>query len=303
MITAHQRRLFAVIIVCCSLSSCTVGVPDVIPPTDTVKTSTRNNPVLFDAPDLQGVEKAVDEVERNDGKAGISIMSASGTVNFGTLREGPAWSTIKVPIAAAVLDTEYAKTAKPFINAAIGMSDNASAQTLWIQLGTPEEAAKKVSKVIRTGGDKRTKIPIEQIKQRKLVFGRIPWGLEHQTEFLAGWRCRPEADVVLDAMRNIIPEHTYGIGKIKNSAFKGGWGPDAEGRYLVRQFALIPWGDGELAVAIAAKPVDGTYETGKEMLDEIADSLQTFLRETKPEEHGWRPLPKCPDNIARNQLR
>lgn len=57
-------------------------------------------------------------------------------------------------------------------------------------------------------------------------------------------------------------------------AFKGGRGPDPAGKYHVRQFGLIPRGDGFFAAfAITAVPADGTYRTGQVMVDTVASVL------------------------------
>ena len=47
---------------------------------------------------------------------------------------------------------------------------------------------------------------------------------------------------------------------------KGGWGPDPDGRHLVRQMGIA----GPLAVALAAIPADGSFESGTDMLDRLA---------------------------------
>jgi len=56
--------------------------------------------------------------------------------------------------------------------------------------------------------------------------------------------------------------------------YKGGWGPNESGAYGVRQFGLIPRGDGTFAaVAIAAVSPDGSYESGQAQLDQLAQKL------------------------------
>ena len=44
----------------------------------------------------------------------------------------------------------------------------------------------------------------------------------------------------------------------KDVELKGGWGPDPDGRHLVRQMGIA----GPLAVALAAIPADGSFESG-----------------------------------------
>ena len=91
--------------------------------------------------------------------------------------------------------------------------------------------------------------------------------------------CLTGAAPVIALMGQIESAQSYGLGAVAASgsagaAFKGGWGPDPAGNYHVRQFGLIPRGDGIFAaVAITAVPADGTYQTGQVMLDTAASVL------------------------------
>ncbi|HXS86316.1 MAG TPA: hypothetical protein VN741_11840, partial [Mycobacterium sp.] len=63
---------------------------------------------------------------------GIAVASADGgTQLFGTWTSGLAWSTIKVPLAVAVL---RAGLPAP-VDLVITHSNNAAAEELWSQLG------------------------------------------------------------------------------------------------------------------------------------------------------------------------
>lgn len=77
-------------------------------------------------------------------------------------------------------------------------------------------------------------------------------------------------DAVIAAMDNISPEQSYGLGQLKGTKFKGGWGPDEEGDYEVRQFGFTP---NKVPIAVIAKPIDGTYESGQEALNELVKEL------------------------------
>ena len=78
-------------------------------------------------------------------------------------------------------------------------------------------------------------------------------------------------------MGAIADDQRYGLGTIPGARFKGGWGPDESGMYLVRQFGTIAVDGGEVGVAIAARPADGTYATGQAMLTEIAAAVQRHM--------------------------
>ena len=52
-------------------------------------------------------------------------------------------------------------------------------------------------------------------------------------------------------------------------AAKGGWGPESDGRYLVRQLALVTNDSGTFGASLTAKPADGSFETGQAMMDAL----------------------------------
>ena len=54
-------------------------------------------------------------------------------------------------------------------------------------------------------------------------------------------------------------------------AAKGGWGPESDGGYLVRQIALVSDGSSTFGVALAAKPTDGSFATGTTVLDRLGE--------------------------------
>jgi len=77
-------------------------------------------------------------------------------------------------------------------------------------------------------------------------------------------------------MRQVVPEQRWGLGALREDVeLKGGWGPDPDGRHLVRQMGIV---GSRLAVALAALPTDGTYESGAAVLDRLAEWLGESLR-------------------------
>lgn len=82
--------------------------------------------------------------------------------SIGDLLAGPAWSTMKVPVAIAAVkaagDHPDAQTLG-LIHAALTSSDNAAAMQLWARLGRPAAAAARTQSVLRAGGDTTTVVP------------------------------------------------------------------------------------------------------------------------------------------------
>ena len=76
---------------------------------------------------------------------------------------------------------------------------------------------------------------------------------------------------VLVAMSNIADDQRYGLGTIPGAVFKGGWGPEPENGYVVRQFGLMP---GPKPYGIAVMVVADDYQSGQDALNLAAKYLQ-----------------------------
>ncbi|WP_410870012.1 hypothetical protein [Nocardia sp. A7] len=213
------------------------------------------------------------------GSAGLAIMPVGGQemVTFGNWSTGPAWSTIKVPLAIAALrnSASYASYAA----AAITASDNGAADTLWASLGGGADAAQAVQNVLREGGDVRTTVPKTRIRADASIYGQAEWTLADQVRFASQLPCIPQSERVVGLMQQIIESHHWGLGTFGSAEFKGGWGPDQGGKYLVRQFGLIDSPTGRIAIAFAAQPDSGSFSDGMTMLDKMATLISGHLTE------------------------
>jgi len=213
------------------------------------------------------------------GSLGLAIMPVGGDkmVTFGTWTSGPAWSTIKVPLAIAALrnNASYVTTA----TSAITASDNGAADTLWQSLGSGAAAATAVENVLREGGDTTTTVPTTRTRADASVYGQAEWTLAEQVRFAAHLPCIPQSQRVVGLMQQIIPSHRWGLGAFGSAEFKGGWGPDLSGKYLVRQFGLIDSPSGRIAIAFAAQPDSGSFNDGMTMLDKMATLISGHLGE------------------------
>ncbi|MDK8510949.1 hypothetical protein QP948_05965 [Corynebacterium bovis] len=221
------------------------------------------------------LQHAVDRVAQQTGATlGVSLIHADGTgaQSAGPLQSGPAWSTSKIPVSVAALRKDPALL--PTVQAAIEKSDNAAATTLWESLGTPEEAGRAAEQVLRDGGDTTTHVETRKVRPEFTSFGQTQWSLADQAAFITHLPQVEGAAPVLDAMHHVIPEQAYGLGTLAGAAFKGGWGPDESGRYLVRQVALVDTPAGPVGVAVAVQPADGTYEAGQTALTALAGAIR-----------------------------
>jgi len=194
----------------------------------------------------------------------------------GSLQSGPAWSTIKVPIALAVAaqDGGLGPTERGLVSAAITRSDNGAAAQLFGQLGALGPATAKVTEVLRSAGDQQTQVST-QGRDGFSTYGQTEWSLTEQQRFMGallnGCIGEPSArEFILEQMRSVTVDR-WGLGSAGVPAlWKGGWGPGADGRYLVRQMGAIEVDGTEYAVTLAAIPDDGQFATGQSVATEIA---------------------------------
>lgn len=214
------------------------------------------------------------------GKLGMAVMPVGGeqAITFGEWTTGPAWSTMKVPLTIAAL-RRSPSSSNYAASAAITQSDNAAADALWQSLGTPQEAAQAVQAVLREGGDTKTVVPATRARSEHSAFGQAEWSLTDQVRFASRLPCLPQAERVTSLMEQVVTSQRWGLGEFSGAEFKGGWGPDVSGNYLVRQFGVVNVPSGQLAIAIAVQPESGSFSDGMNILDKLATVVSQHLDE------------------------
>jgi hypothetical protein len=209
-----------------------------------------------------------------EGEVGLALSSGQEVEELGTIRGGAAWSTIKVPIALAVAAPAPTERDEELIELAITVSDNDAARELWERLGPPEIAAAAVQGVLAAVGDASTKVETRVLRKEFTSFGQTQWTLAAQVRLMVSLPGLPYSAGIRARMRRVVPEQRWGLGVLGDEVeLKGGWGPDPAGRHLVRQMGRV----GSLAVALAALPADGSFESGTAMLDRLAEWLGESL--------------------------
>ncbi|MGB8388911.1 serine hydrolase, partial [Mycobacterium sp.] len=205
-----------------------------------------------------------------------AVGNGQPATTLGDWPEGPAWSTIKVPLVIAAYRQRQPPTITDQMKAAITDSDNAAAESLWEQLGDPGTAAQKVQQMLQETGDPTT-VESRKLRPEFTAFGQTIWSLVNEVRFIASAFCSSENDPIFDLMRHIEPDQKWGIGNIGDTPFKGGWGPSPSGKYLVRQIGVLTTPAGKVAVAIAAEPASGSFEDGTKNLNEVVRWLTDHL--------------------------
>ena len=231
---------------------------------------------------LAGVDSIAEDLGGEVG-ATVGAPGSGPAATGGSLRTGSAWSTIKVPIALRVLEDaggpdNLSGSQRGQIERALTLSDNAAAAELFAGLGQAHGgvagAASAVTGVLRAAGDGTTVVST-QGRDGFSPYGQTEWSLPLQERFmaaLAGGCIGDEASraYVLDLMGRVSSD-TWGLGSAGVPAsWKGGWGPDPGGGYLVRQMGILEVGGRQLVVTIAARANDGQFASAQALASAVA---------------------------------
>lgn len=251
------------------------------PPGEPIQAIPNSSASIPVAPDPTDLTTSFAELQsRLHATAGVAIRAVnratSDSVMLGEWASGPAWSTIKVPLAIAGLRQQNSDQVTRQMTAAIAQSDNAAAESIWAGLGEPATAGAEVEAVLRAAGDP-TAVQTRKVRPEYSAFGQTEWSLTNQVGFLASAACDSADRPVLDLMGQVEDSQKWGLGTIPGSQIKGGWGPSPQGRYLVRQIAVVPTPRGSTVVAMAVEPDSGEYSDGVAQLTELAGWLRSHI--------------------------
>lgn len=216
---------------------------------------------------MRELENAIRRIQNDtDTEMSVALYNGDTLTTAGSLGTLPSWSTVKVPIAFAALEhCSYSeKYLEQLITASIEWSDNASAHTLYSclwQEGTPMELT---ADAIAPSGTRPAVDP---------AWGITKWSAPSQAQYGYYLSTIDQDNVVIEAMKNIAEDQSYGLGVIKNSAFKGGWSDHTDGSWHTRQFGFFTHNGSAYGVAIVARSENGSYADGQAALTAIAEVL------------------------------
>jgi hypothetical protein len=228
-------------------------------------------------------------------RVGVAVrpLDSRPALTIGPLQAGPAWSTMKVPVILARYRLAR-QTVQPYSSLgeraarAITESDNDAAASLFDEIvsgrGGAVAASRYVQELLEQAGDERTVVNTVPPPGGFSTFGQTRWTLSRGTLFHAALArgCLDPRDgsrAVLRLMGQVVPSQSWGLGQARfrgarRTLFKGGWGPDPSGRYLVRQFGIVEaTGGGGLSVGLIDAPADGSFDSGVSTLDQLADAV------------------------------
>lgn len=239
-------------------------------------------------------------------QVGLAVASlGDGQVyEFGDLREGHAWSSIKVPILTAVMRDEgeaLDPEEEAWATSALTASDNEAAAALFGRLedkyGGLAGASQAVEAVLRDAGDATTTVATAPPPPGAVsTYGQTEWSLLDSVQFYGrlfdGCLLSPAGtEYVEGLMESVIPEQRWGLGEggFPNGwrvGMKGGWGPEPSGAYLVRQSGFVRDGDRGIVVAMMAMDDSGSYPAGADDLTQMAQWLARELQGLGPATSG-----------------
>lgn len=205
----------------------------------------------------------------------------------GTLTSGSAWSTIKVPIALALLDKVHGPSGldanqKSAMERALTQSDNAAAAALFGGLGASGPATAAVQDELRKAGDGGTQVSTKG-RDGFSPYGQTEWPLAAQERFmaaLAGGCISTSASrgYVLGLMGRVTSDR-WGLGSVGVPArWKGGWGPGTDGKYLARQMGVVTIDGKPTVVLVAARAGDGQFASAQSIASAAAKWVVGHVR-------------------------
>jgi len=249
--------------------------------------------------DKRALAARVDQIAAStDAEVGVAVeaLDDDSPVAVGGLQSAPAWSTMKVPVILARyrLAGDAPAGLADRVAAAITESDNEAAESLFEEIvavkGGVGPASAYVQQGLEEAGDSKTVVNTVPPPGGFSTYGQTRWslgrGLRFYSALFRGCLAPPDAAaMILKLMGEISPSQRWGLGQAsfpdaRQVLFKGGWGPDPKGRYLVRQFGIVETTSGGLAVGLMDMPADGQFASGVAVLDQLADAV---ARSTRPD--------------------
>lgn len=223
------------------------------------------------------------------GAIGVAFAPLGSTPpeQLGSLTEGHAWSSFKVPITVTLMeqqDDSLNSEQQSLAISAITASDNEAAAALFQDLeDSTGGAAAAIEGVLAQSGGPTEVATAPPPPGAVSSWGQTNWTLAASTNFYGALACNQllssrATESVLSWMEQVIPEQQWGLGQASfpsgtQVAFKAGWGPDGSesGPYLVRQAGILRSSNGGAVVTIAAQDDSGSFEAGVSDLNQVAD--------------------------------
>jgi hypothetical protein len=252
----------------------------------TMRTATAS-PTMSDVPPGPELAAAFDaEAARLGGEYALAWVDADGLHVLGSPPGDIAWSTIKVPLAIAAAARNPSDDMWRDIGAAVTRSDNAAALALWTALGSPEDAAAAVDRVLAAYGSPEVRTESTEVRPPFSSFGQTVWSVDSQARFASRLACVPSSSAVgrvRAEMARVVPDQRLGIGGLEGAHVKGGWGPEPSGAYVLRQLGDAEVDGERYALALSVRSSGGGYAQATE---DASALVQWWAQTAAPEAPG-----------------
>nr|WP_284783008.1 hypothetical protein [Corynebacterium sp. MSK222]MDK8548069.1 hypothetical protein [Corynebacterium sp. MSK222] len=218
-----------------------------------------------DAALTKDLGRAVESLSKDyDAQVGVAISAGEEKISAGDTGDGPAWSTIKVPIAITALQDGADPS---LVDLAIKESDNDAAYALWSQVQWEENVASEAVEKLLREHDSKASIEAD-------AFGYSTWPLQEQANFGAQLPCIKEAEYVHEVLNDIVEWQSVGLSKHASTRAKSGWGLDENSDdYTFRQFGVHEKDGKRVGVALSVIVEGEDYESGSAGIDDLADDV------------------------------
>ncbi|MDO4911523.1 MAG: hypothetical protein Q3972_07245 [Corynebacterium sp.] len=201
------------------------------------------------------------------GIALVPVNNPSRSIVLGDRLVAPAWSTLHVPIAMALMKGHSIDTDQ--LGSFIQETNTDVAAQYYSALGAPPAASVKVNDILRQGGDTTTALSAGTTKPCSVT----AWSLFDQANWAANIRKISGSELVLQAMSDNSGASSFGLGHVDGAIYKTGWGVDFAGDFSVRQFGLAETPFGEYGVSLLVHPGDGSFGTAQIMANDLVRAL------------------------------
>ncbi len=236
-------------------------------------------------------------------------LGEGGAAVLGSNEPAHGWSTTKVPVLVGLIKANeeagrgpLSSSESALAESAITESSNESILALFADLerlkGGLSGASAYVESLFRDSGDTETVVTTAPPPPGAVTtFGQTEWRPSEAVKFfraLALGCLLPKAQTsyVLNLMEHIEASESWGLGSagFASIAFKGGWGPNPAGAYLVRQSGIVDPGSASgVVISVVAFPSSGSFAAGTEMLDQTAQWLRREVRLVPRKPVGCNP--------------
>lgn len=225
----------------------------------------------------------------------VAPLGSGETRSLGGDAAAAGWSTTKVLVLSALLRARRGRLTgqeRAWADSSITESNNESVLALFGDLEQIEGgllgASSYMQELLRESGDAETIVATAPPPEGAVTtFGQTLWRPTNAIKFFSALArgCLLSArgtGYVLALMQHIEPSESWGLGSggFTSVAFKGGWGPEPDGAYLVRQSGIIDIGYSRaVTVAIVAFPPAGpeSFQIGTAMVTKTARWLRGHL--------------------------